>query len=167
MTISRKFARELVGEVASVKEKLLTFPEQIKEKKEEVRELASATTEIEQELKLIEADLMAGVQEMINPKTGKAAYSNKEARESELTKRKLMDDDYLGAADDMKKAGYKLEVAKDELDAMRDDLSTTRMLARLNIAELNLWASVDDSEEDSSIEINRRASAPGPKSSIF
>ena len=137
-----------------LKRRLYDFPEQIKEQKKVIRELRNMFKDAERELKMAEADLATDIAAEKDPNTDKLVYSNKEAREAELERRKAKCPNCQDAAKAAREAGYKLEEAQDELDKLQDQYKSYRYVVRLVTQELALFA-LDEEQEDGPSEDTR------------
>ena len=137
-----------------LKRRLYDFPVQIKGQKAEIRDLRESHNTLQRELKMIEADMAADIAVEKDPNTGKPVYSNKEARDAELERRKWQDPGYQAAALSAREAGYKLEEAQDELDKLQDQYKSYRYVVRLVTQELALFA-LDEEQEDGPSEDTR------------
>ena len=71
-----------------MKEKLFNFPGEIRAKKAELETARRILKEAQTTLQELEATMIAAIAAEVNPNTGKAAFSNAEARGAELIGRK-------------------------------------------------------------------------------
>lgn len=136
-------------ETDMLKTKLRQAPEIIKEQKKTIRELRERFKTAEVDRSIAEANIVTDISAEVNPATGKAMFSNVEARNAELAKRKNNDSVYLAAAREAREAGYRLEESQDELEKLQDDYKSYRYITKLTTAELELFATSEgEAEED-------------------
>ena len=131
-----------------LKRELYAFPERVKEQKAVIRELRNVFKDAELELKMAEADLVTDIAVETNPNNGKPAYSNKEAREAELERRKAKCPNCQDAAKAVREVGYNLEEAQDELEKLQDEYKSYRYVVALATQEVALYAGAEESEGD-------------------
>lgn len=129
-----------------LKNRLYEFPGQVKEQKKVIRELRNMFKDAEQELKMAEADLVTDIAAETNPNNGKPAYSNKEARDAELERRKSRCPNCQDAVKAAREVGYKLEEAQDELEKLQDEYKSYRYAVAMVTQELALYAGAEESE---------------------
>lgn len=130
-----------------LKRRLYDFPGQIRAQKRVVREHREAYDALQQEARMLEAELATDISAETNPNNGKPAYSNKEAREAELEQRKGADIEYMEAAQKARKAGWQLEEAQDELEKIQDEYKSYRYVVGMVTKELAVYA-LDEEQED-------------------
>lgn len=140
-----KLAERLLSDLDTIdiKNKLMEYPELIREQKLKVRNLREVFAEMEEQRAILEADITTTIAAEIDPNTGKARFSNEKARAAELMIRKAADGEYKAADKRAKQAAFNLEDAEDELAMLYDKFKATRYRARLVSSELELLASED------------------------
>ena len=139
---------ELLAEYETrlLKDKLLGFPDAIKNQKALIRKLREVSRGADQERIILEADIAGEIASETNPDTGKAAYSNTEARAVELVRRKKTNSSYQEVAMVARGAEHELNEAQDQLDALQDKFKAYRYVVRLTAEELALMSSEEQEE---------------------
>jgi hypothetical protein len=123
-----------------LKTKVTGYPMLIFEQKKVARAARETCKDAEQERAAQEAILIADISAEPNPTTGKPMFSNAEARQAELLKRKRFTQDYLDAEFAAKRVEMELNQAQDKLDMLFDEYKSACFVAELVTAEVNLWA---------------------------
>lgn len=136
-----------IYETGNLKTKLLEFPALIQAQKKKIRVLRDTFKDADTECGIIEADLASQISAETDPNTGKPKFSNKEARDAELLKRKTRDTGYIAANQQARQARYAMNEAEDELEALQDKYRSYRYVVRLVSAELELMAGDAGGEE--------------------
>ena len=91
-------------------------------------------------LQELEAEMVAAIAAEVNPNTGKAAFSNAEARAAELTRRKANNLSYRSAALAVKSAEEEVSAAQFDLERLQDEFRAYRYVVDLTARELALLA---------------------------
>lgn len=135
-------AREILDDLGTdlFKEELLTLPGRIAVQKAKIRQLREAYTEKEQTRALWEAEIMSEVVSAINPDTGKPAFSNETARNTEKLRRMAARADYQKAARYAKDAELAVGGAQDELERLQDEFRAAQYVAEIVASEVALYA---------------------------
>lgn len=96
-----------------------------------------------------EALLVSAIAAEVNPSTGKAVFSNAEARAAELVNRKRQNVEYLAADQAAKDAEMRLNTEQFKLEQLQDQFKAYRYVVDLTARELALLAAgiADDQEE--------------------
>lgn len=149
---------ELLAEYETrlLKDRLLEYPEMIKNQKSKIRRLKDAFREADRERVILEADIAGEIASETNPNTGKAAYGNAEARSVELTRRKKTDTGYQDVAKVARDAEYELGEAQDELEALQDKFKAYRYVVRLTAEELALMATEEQEEAIEGVPVSKQ-----------
>lgn len=141
-------ARAILQELDTqhIKTELMRYPEVIKMQKDEVRRWREQQKDVEFELAIIEADIMANIVAETNG-NGKPKFSNDKARQAELLKRKHTDPECQELIKKLKHTERELERELDELERLQDEFKSCRYIARLAAEEIALWAGREENEE--------------------
>ena len=135
---AKAISNQLVGEknLHGLRSKLIEFPEQIGEQQKVINEATKTLTETRMNLKEVEAGLMIEISDEVNDKTGKAKYSNAEARNAELQVRRRHTPEYQA----YKNAEMDLTSAQTELTILTQKYEAYKLVTESTITELNLIA---------------------------
>lgn len=133
-------------ETRLLKDRLLEYPAMILNQKALIRKLREAYRMADQERIILEADIAGEIASETNPDTGKAAYSNTEARAVELVRRKKTNSSYQEVAMAARGSEHELNEAQDQLEALQDKFKAYRYVVRLTAEELALFASEENEE---------------------
>jgi hypothetical protein len=140
-----------------MKEKLFNFPGEIRAKKAELETARRILKEAQVQLQELEAEMVAAIAAEVNPNTGKAAFSNAEARGAELIKRKAESKGYAAAYGAVRRAEEDVNALQFDLERLYDEFRAYRYVVDLTARELALLA-VDNHSE--SREMERAAAEP-------
>ena len=144
-----------------MKEKLFNFPGEIRAKKAELETARRILKEAQTTLQELEAEMVAAIAAEVNPNTGKAAFSNAEARGAELIGRKAMDKGYAAAYGSVRHAEEDVNAAQFDLERLYDEFRAYRCVVDLTARELALLA-VDSHSEGREVERERVAAGSEP-----
>jgi len=150
-------AAEILEMNRPMKEKLFNFPGEIRAKKAELETARRALKEAQTALQELEAEMVAAITAEINPNTGKAAFSNAEARGAELIRRKATNKNYAAAYGAVRRAEEDVNALQFDLERLYDEFRAYRYVVDLTARELALLA-VDYHSE--SHEMERAAAEP-------
>jgi len=142
-----------------MKEKLFNFPGEIRAKKAELETARRILKEAQTALQELEAEMMAAIAAEVNPKTGKAAFSNAEARGAELIRRKAESKDYAAAYGAVRRAEEDVNALQFDLERLYDEFRAYRYVVDLTARELALLAADNQSENR---EVSRERAAAEP-----
>lgn len=134
-----------------MKEKLFGFPGEIRAKKAELETARRILKEAQTALQELEAEMVAAIAAEVNPKTGKALYSNAEARGAELIKRKAESKGYAAAYGAVRRAEEDVNALQFDLERLYDEFRAYRYVVDLTARELALLA-VDSHSEGREME---------------
>ena len=123
-----------------MKQRLLDFPGLIREQKERLETARRALKEAQATANELEAEMIALIAAEVNPNTGKALYSNAEARAAELIRRKANNLTYRSAALAVKSAEEEVNAAQFDLERLYDEFRAYRYVVDLTARELALLA---------------------------
>ncbi len=124
-----------------LKKRLNELPTQIAAAKAAAANARQQFDQAKQTVESVKANIMAEIAAEINPNSGKAAFSNAEARAAELTKRISTDAEFIAAQAAKDQAEKEMVQAQIEAERLQDQFSGTRMVAELTAAELKFLAS--------------------------
>lgn len=127
-SVRRQITMQLRNELGidAMLEKMLAYPEQLRQHQEAAAAARRAVEEARGELQLQESILMAEIVSATDPKTGKALFSNDAARRAELEKRKSTSADYQAAAKKLADAEEALRSAELEVEQLKNEFSAIR-----------------------------------------
>jgi len=134
-----------------MKEKLFNFPGEIRAKKAELETARRILKEAQVQLQELEAEMVAAIAAEVNPNTGKALYSNAEARAAELIRRKAESKDYAAAYGAVRRAEEDVNALQFDLERLYDEFRAYRYVVDLTARELALLA-VDSHSEGREME---------------
>lgn len=120
--------------------RLMSYPEQIARQQEAVQAVKQAVEETKGEVQLAESLLMAEIQAAVDPRTGKAQFSNDTARKAELAQRQAGDEGYQSALQRLREAESALCTAQFELDRLFNEFSALKAVASMTAGRLHLMA---------------------------
>jgi hypothetical protein len=143
-----------------MKEKLFNFPGEIRAKKAELETARRILKEAQVQLQELEAEMVAAIAAEVNPNTGKAAFSNAEARGAELIRRKAESKDYAAAYGAVRRAEEDVNALQFDLERLYDEFRAYRYVVDLTARELALLAS--DNQSESREASRERAAAAEP-----
>ncbi len=123
-----------------MKQRLLDFPGLIRAQKEKCETARRLLKEAQTTLQELEAEMVAAIAAEVNPNTGKAAFSNAEARAAELIRRKANNLTYRSAALAVKSAEEEVNAAQFDLERLYDEFRAYRYVVDLTARELALLA---------------------------
>ena len=152
-------AAEILEMNRPMKEKLFNFPGEIRAKKAELETARRILKEAQTALQELEAEMVAAIAAEVNPKTGKAAFSNAEARGAELIKRKAVSKEYAAALKAAMKAEEDVSILQFDLERLQDEFRAYRYVVDLTARELALLAADNQSENR---EVSRERAAAEP-----
>lgn len=134
---------ELLAEYETrlLKDKLLEFPQALHYAKQELYEARKVLTDAQTARAEAEAMLQVMIAAETNPNTGKAAYSNAEARAAELTTRKKNDVEYQGSDLAVRSAEGIVNNLQFNLERLQDEFRAYRYVVDLTARELALMTS--------------------------
>ena len=138
-----------------MKQRLFDFPGEIRAQKEKAEVAKRALKEAQGAVVEFEAELLSAIGAEVNPNTGKAAYSNAEARAAELIRRKTDNVAYRAVNLAARAAEEEFNAAQFDLERLYDEFRAYRYVVDLTARELALLAV--DSHSD-----GRAASEPQP-----
>ena len=101
---------------------------------------STALKEAQATVNEMEAEMIALIAAEKDPNSGKAAFSNAEARAAELTRRKANDPSYRSAALAVKSAEEEVNAAQFDLERLYDEFRAYRYVVDLTARELALLA---------------------------
>lgn len=127
-------------QVDEITTRLMTYPERIAQQQEAAQVAKQALKETEEELQLAESLLMAEIQIAMDPRTGKAMFSNETARKAELAKRQAINDEYQKALARFREAESALGTTQFELDRLFNEFSALKTVGSMTAGRLNLMA---------------------------
>ncbi|MDD3024391.1 MAG: hypothetical protein PHE26_10895 [Syntrophomonadaceae bacterium] len=122
-----------------IKEQLTSLPGYIREQKYKVAELTQVAKDKKVELMQEEAILASMIAGELDPKTGKAAFSNQAARDAELIIRKKNSPQCMEAEKELQEAETELNNAQFKLEELQDSFRSYRLLARIACTELAIF----------------------------
>ena len=123
-----------------MKQRLLDFPGLIRAQKEKCETARRALKEAQATMNEIEAEMIALIAAEKDPNSGKAVFSNAEARAAELTRRKANDLSYRSAALAVRAAEEEVNAAQFDLERLYDEFRAYRYVVDLTARELALLA---------------------------
>lgn len=127
-------------QVDEITTRLMSYPEQIARQQEAAQAAKQTVEESKGELQLAESLLMAEIQAAVDPRTGKAMFSNDTARKAELAQRQAGDEQYQTALQRLRDAESALSTAQFELDRLFNEFSALKAIAGMTAGRLNLMA---------------------------
>jgi len=135
-------ARQILEEQATdlAKQRLLSLPLKMEMQKRAIRQLREVYNEKEQTRALWEAEIMSEVVSASNPDTGKPAFSNETARNTEKLRRMAASEDYQKVARCAKDAELAVGTAQDELERLQDEFRAAQYVAEIVASEVSLYA---------------------------
>ncbi|HBR33880.1 MAG TPA: hypothetical protein DD734_04545 [Firmicutes bacterium] len=135
-------ARQILDEQATdlAKQRLLSLPLKMEMQKRAIRQLREVYNEKEQTRALWEAEIMSEVVSASNPDTGKPAFSNETARNTEKLRRMAASEDYQKVARCAKDAELAVGTAQDELERLQDEFRAAQYVAEIVASEIALYA---------------------------
>ena len=123
-----------------MKQRLFDFPGLIREQKEKLEAARRALKEAQATVNELEAEMIALIAAEKDPNSGKAVFSNAEARAAELTRRKANDPSYRSAALAVRAAEEEVSAAQFDLERLQDEFRAYRYVVDLTARELALLA---------------------------
>lgn len=137
-------SREILNELGAgqLKQKLLSLPGKMEEQKQKIRQLREVSTDAEQARALREAMIVGEIVSETNPDTGKPAFSNDTARNTEKLRRLAVDAEYQRIAKEAKESEMAVNAAQDELDGLYNEFKAAQYVSQLIGAEVALVANV-------------------------
>ena len=135
-----------------MKQRLFDFPGEIRAKKAELETARQILKDAQTQVKELEAEMIALIAAEVSPNTGKAAFSNAEARAAELIRRKANNLTYRSAALAVKSAEEEVNAAQFDLERLYDEFRAYRYVVDLTARELALLASDNQSESRAAAE---------------
>lgn len=120
--------------------RLMELPGQIRMQQDAVAAAKQAVEQAKGELELAEAILTVEISEAKDPRTGKALFSNAEARKAELAKRMATSQEYQAAAQTLAAAEEAHRSAQFDLDLLVNEFSAIRNVAALQARRLEIIA---------------------------
>jgi hypothetical protein len=126
---------------------LNSYPEQIKNQRNIVRNLKTAFDNVDQERQIRELEIMGDITSEVDQPTGKAKFSNDKSRQVELAKRIKTDIQYNDASKKSRGAETSLNQAQDELEMLENKYRSCRYRAEIIASTLRFWAG-DEKEEN-------------------
>ncbi len=136
-------------ETKLIKDRLLKYPSQIWGQKIAVRRRRKEYKDIKQEIKLIETQIMAAITAEKNPATNKPVFSNAEARQAELERRKSNIEHYNDIAEKLNKAEFNMTEEQEELELLIDEYKAHLCVGQIVAGEVNLYTLVKEDPADS------------------
>lgn len=142
-SVSMKSISELLAEYETrlLKDKLLEFPVLLHRKKEELAEARRYLTDVQVARNEEEALLKTMIAAEMNPSTGKPAYSNAEARATELINRKKTSTECQLVEKVCGDAEANVNSLQFDLERLQDEFRAYRYVVDLTARELALMAS--------------------------
>lgn len=128
--------------VEEIAKKLLCYPEQIRRQQEKVQAAKEAVERAKEELQLVESMLFSQINTEKDPRSGKAMYSNQQAREAELARRKAADPEYQAAGRALHEAEAALAAAQFDQDRLYNEFSAYKIVANMTSNRLGLMAAM-------------------------
>jgi len=140
LELARRAARQIEADlgVEHIEQELLSLPDQIRQQQDAVRAARQAVEEAKTELDNCEAAIMASIVAADDPRTGKPAFPNEQARKAELARRKSADEVYQEAARKLAEAQQALDTAQFDLELLVNRFSAVRARAYLTSERLAL-----------------------------
>lgn len=126
-----------------IRVKLEDFPSRISTQKAHIRLCRNSFKDAEQDRQAVIAEMMAEIANVKDPSTGKAQFSNNEARQAELSKRQRINEDYKIAAKVARELEFELNKAEDELEKIQNEYKSSCYISQLITAELEFWANTN------------------------
>jgi len=126
--------------VYRIKEKLLQYPQKIKDKKDEVRQFYKYVQEGQMAKKEYEAEVLAKISLETCPDSGKKKYSTDKSRQAAVQKKLKNDFEYHDLVKIVNTAQDKHSRAQDELDQLFDEYKSWQLISEITSNELQLWA---------------------------
>lgn len=117
-----------------------SYPEQIRTKKDELRNKKRILDNVELDRQERENEIMAEIRDETNPATGKAVYSNADDRKAELVKRCRKDSLYLERLKVSQAAETQVGQCQDEIEMLENKYKSMRYRATMVAAELRFWS---------------------------
>ncbi len=138
----KKAKRDMINEMGidSFKNKLLNYPEQIRDQEKTITSLSQELKAAKGNLLAAEGLIMAEIVDETNLVTGKPKYSNKEAREAELAQRKQNDMEYVAALEHFNKAEEVYSSAQFDLKQLEDEFAAHKTAGQILAAKISLLA---------------------------
>lgn len=134
-----------------IKERLFSLPADIRNQKLRITDVSQVAAERRLALLQEEAIISAVIATDIDPKTGKAIFSNQAARDAELTIRKKSSPIIAEMTQQHREAEAELAEQSHELEKLQDEFRAARILARIACTELALLGGEKLEEEDSDV----------------
>jgi hypothetical protein len=125
-----------------LKNRLSEYPQKILDQKGRARDARDRYKDAEADRATEEAAILAEIADEKDPATGKAKFSNAEARNAELLKRRRANKDYQITAGVVRDAEQVLNREEDELEAVQNKFKATMFVAQIIAAEVALYAGV-------------------------
>jgi len=121
----------------NLRHSLMEYPKRIREARQAVNQARKAYKDAELERATAEAEMILLISNETDEK-GKPRFSNQEARNAELIRRKATDPNYLELANKVAEAEAALNEAQDQLQQLLDEYQSLRYMSRLVIAEMSV-----------------------------
>lgn len=121
-----------------IAQRLEQYPEEIRHQQNAIKAAKQAVAEAREEVEYQETLLRAEIANAINPVTSKAAYSNDEARKTELTCRKRVSAPYKEAMQKLRAAEDAMEGAQFDYDKLVRKFGATMAASELATGRLKL-----------------------------
>lgn len=130
--------KETEQEYQELKQRLLDFPDMIKEQKENILVLEEYAEDAKQEVQVLEDMQMQIIQDEVDG-NDKKKYSNQAARDAAMNIWKKDDTNYQAAKKALKSAQNDLENAKFDLDRIYNDYKSAQKIADMLTARMNMF----------------------------
>jgi uncharacterized coiled-coil protein SlyX len=150
VAINTRFVQGVREELAlqSVKQRVAELPAEISKQKKHIKQLSLALDDCETARAQEEAILASIIASEANPTTGKALFTNKEARDAELIIRKGNSPEYKAASAAYKTAELALANAQIDLEQLQNEFKALSINSRTIAKEMALIGIGAEDEED-------------------
>ena len=126
--------------IYQIKERLLQYPQKIKDKKTGVRQKYRYLQECQTAKKEYEAEVLAMVCLEKSPNTGKKTFPNDEARKAEMARRLRQDPEYRELLRMLNAAQDEHARVEDELEQLLNEYRSWMFVCEITSNELLLWS---------------------------
>lgn len=140
----------------NLRHSLAQYPRRIYDARQAVNQARKAWKDAELERATAEAEMILLISNETDEK-GKAKFSNQEARNAELIRRKATDPKYLELANKVAEAEAALNEAQNQLQQLLDEYQSLRYMSRLIIAEMSVISELADLDEPVEIPVVKEA----------
>lgn len=143
-----EFANQILDSynTENLRRSLMEYPSRISEARTWLNQARKALRDAEAEKATIEAEMILAISMETDDK-GKPKFSNSEARNAELQRRKTSDPMYIETAEKVARTEAEFNEANDRLQTVIDEYQSTRIVARLIAEELGVISGLADLEQ--------------------